>query len=50
MGLGFVPSQSAEVKAQSTIKWCDYQVSQDPEIDGCKVPITNLSCICENQC
>ena len=50
IGLGFVSTQSADVNAQGSVKWCDYKVSEDPEEDGCKVPMTVVSCICEDQC
>ena len=51
IGLGFVPSQSAEVSAQTDPKWCDWHdVPQYPELDGCVFPMWQRPCFCDDQC
>jgi hypothetical protein len=51
IGLGLVPSQSSEVKAQTDPKWCDW-IDSIPGYpwDGCKVDMLWTPCICEDQC
>jgi hypothetical protein len=51
ISLGFVFSQSEEVKAQGSVEWCDWRDMPDyPDYDGCQLPIWHTPCICEDQC
>ena len=51
VGLGFVSSQSTEVKAQGSVPWCTWiDAPSYPDIDGCKIPMISFPCICEEGC
>ncbi|MDO6436407.1 hypothetical protein Q4534_03265 [Cyclobacterium sp. 1_MG-2023] len=49
IGLGFVSTQNADVNAQGSVKWCDYKVDAN-DVASCADPLTEVSCICEDQC
>ena len=48
VGLGFVSSESNEVKAQGDSIYCEWvDLPWDPNVDGCKIPPFIHYCICE---
>ena len=45
IGLGFVSTQSADVNAQGSVKWCDYIVDEQTDEASCSDPMTTVPCI-----
>ncbi|MCC5936876.1 MAG: hypothetical protein JJU34_06310 [Lunatimonas sp.] len=51
VGLTLSTNSNRSAIAQNDVPWCDWiNNPNDPSQDGCKQPITTVSCICESGC